>query len=147
MTTAEFVEETSRLEKYYEKELDEFQRKIWNEELGNIPVQRYRQIIKEAYRTCKFMPKLSDLIEINKQMGYHTENKQITESVECEKCGGKGFVIYIKEVDNGGSKIPYEYIARCNCKNGDNFIYNGSNIDDSEHRSNYYVPTINELGF
>ena len=147
MTIGEFIEETGKLESYFEKELDEFQRKVWHEELGNITLQRYRQIIKEAYRSCKFMPKLSDLVEINKQLGYHTENKQILESVECNKCNGLGFITYIQEFDNGVNKIPYQYLARCDCKNGEQYEYDGRKISDSEHRRNFYVPTIRELGF
>lgn len=54
--------------------------------------------------------------------------------------------MYIKEIDNGGVKIPYEYIARCECENGEKYSYEGSKINDAEHRSKYYVPITSEIG-
>jgi len=147
MTLGEFVEETSKLEKYYGKELDEFQRKIWNEEIGKMSAQRYRQIIKEVFRTCKFMPKLADIVEINKGLGYHIDNKKQIEKVDCNKCNGEGFIIYTKLIDNGNIKIPYDYVARCNCENGNQYVYDGRIIQDTEHRSNYCIPSVAELGF
>jgi len=147
MTDSEFIEETSRIEQYYGKELDTFQRKIWNEEIGHIALSRYRQIIKEIFRTCKFMPKLADIVEINKELAYHTEDKKVFESVECNKCNSLGFITYIKEIDNGGYKIPYQFIARCDCTNGNQYVYDGRTIRDTEHRSNYRVPSMAELGF
>lgn len=96
MTISEFVEQTSELEKYYGKELDEFQRKIWNEELGKMPVQRYRQIIKQAYRECKFMPKLADLLEINQKLNYKKDNKENIQKVECKKCNRRRVYIVYK---------------------------------------------------
>lgn len=146
MTLGEFVEETSKLEKYYGKELEDFQRKIWNEEIGNLSVQRYRQIIKEIFKTCKFMPKLADIIEINKGLGYHTESKKEIKKVPCDRCNGEGFIIYTKLIDNGDIKLPYDFMARCDCENGNEYIYDGRIIQDTQHRSNYYVPSIVELG-
>ena len=146
MTLGEFVEETSKLEKYYGKELEDFQRKIWNEEIGNLSVQRYRQIIKEIFKTCKFMPKLADIIEINKGLGYHIENKKEIKKVHCDRCNGEGFIIYTKLIDNGDIKLPYDFMARCDCENGNEYIYDGRTIQDTQHRSNYYVPSIVELG-
>ena len=66
MTNVEFVEETNNLEKFFDKDLKDFERAIWFRELKDIDVARYRQIVKEAYRQCKFMPKLADIIKINK---------------------------------------------------------------------------------
>ena len=145
MTDSEFVLETSRIEKYYGKELDEFQRKIWHEEIGHLSLPRYRQIVKEIFKTSKFMPKLADIIEINNTLAYE-KKERITEEVECSKCDGKGFLIYTKLYDNGTEKIPYDYLARCTCANGEQYSYNGQNVSDSRHRSNYYVPNVVELG-
>lgn len=146
MTDSEFIEETSKLEKYYGKELETFQLKIWKDELVNMPLIRYRQIIKEIFKTCKFMPKLADIIEINKGLGYHTENKKEIEKVHCNKCNGEGFIIYTKLIDNGDIKLPYDFIARCDCENGNEYMYDGRTIQDTEHRSNYRIPSILELG-
>lgn len=146
MTDGEFIEETSKLEKYYGKELETFQLKIWKEEIGTLSAQRYRQIVREIFKTSKFMPKLADIIEINKELGYHTESKKEIKKVPCDKCNGEGFIIYTKLVDNGNIKLPYDFIARCDCENGNEFIYDGRTIQDKEHRNNYYIPSISELG-
>lgn len=143
MTDSEFVLETSRIEKYYGKELDEFQRKIWHEEIGHLPLVRYRQIVKEIFKTSKFMPKLADIIEINKTLPYEKKERTI-QAVECNKCKGEGFLIYTKLYDNGINKIPYDYLARCTCANGDKYAYDGQNL--KENKSNYYVPNVVELG-
>lgn len=146
MKVDEFIEETSNIEKYYGKELEDYQRKIWYQELQNLSIARYRQIIRELYRKCKFMPKLADILEIHTNLSYERQVEQNTEKVECEKCKGLGFVLYTKMFDNGIDKIPYQYIARCTCKNGENYIYDGRNVQDKRFRTNYYIPSVAEIG-
>ena len=82
MTNTEFVEETNNLEKFFDKELKDFERVIWFKELKNIDVARYRQVIKEAYRQCKFMPKLADIIKINNEL----PKAKIQKEERTEKC-------------------------------------------------------------
>lgn len=85
MTNTEFVEETNNLEKFFDKELKDFERVIWFKELKNIDVARYRQVIKEAYRQCKFMPKLADIIKINNELPKaKAQKEEITE--KCDIC-------------------------------------------------------------
>lgn len=85
MTNTEFVEETNNLEKFFDKELKDFERVIWFKELKNIDVARYRQVIKEAYRQCKFMPKLADIIKINNELPKaKIQKEEITE--KCDIC-------------------------------------------------------------
>lgn len=74
MEIAEFVEETARIENFFEKELTKFQREEWFKELKNMPVTRYRQIINNAFRKCKFMPKLADIISIQEGLPYRTKH-------------------------------------------------------------------------
>lgn len=145
MEIAEFIEETSRIEKYYEKELDKFQRDIWYQELKNKPINRYRQIVNETFRKCKFMPKLADIITIDEELPYQVTKKEKQE-VECEKCKGLGLIFYKKLIDNGNKKLEYEYAARCNCQNGLEYAYDGTRISDSRHRSKFYVPTAQQIG-
>lgn len=154
MTDTEFIEETGKLEKYYGKELETFQLKIWKEELGHLSLTRYRQIIRQIFKISKFMPKLADIIEINSSLISEKKQTEETETVECSRCKGLGFITYAKLIDNGvideekniTEKISYQYFARCDCANGNKYIYDGSKIQDSEHRSKYYVPSITELG-
>jgi len=135
----EFIEETTRLEKYYGKELDEFQRKVWYEELKNIPLARYRMIVREIYKTSKFMPKLADILEIHKTLPYAKKAEE-SEAVECKKCNSDGVVVFTKLVEG----IPYQFAARCTCKNGDKYRYDGRELH--ENKSRYYIPSIDEVG-
>lgn len=146
MQISEFIEETSKIEKFYEKELDLFQRDIWFQELKNITVQRYRQIIKQVFNKCKFMPKLADIVSINEELPYVKTNKEPAQKVECNKCHGLGLVFYKKYINNGDRKLEYEYAARCSCKNGLEYVYDGRKVNDERNRSNFYIATAQELG-
>lgn len=85
MTNTEFVEETSNLEKFYEKDLKEYERVIWFKELKSLDVSRYRQIIREAYKRCKMLPKLADIIKINNEIPKtKAQKEEITE--KCDIC-------------------------------------------------------------
>lgn len=145
MKIDEFIEETANIEKYYDKELDEFQRKVWYDELCKIDISKYRMIIKEIYRHNKFMPKLADIIEINSNLTYKPK-EIIEETVECNRCNSKGYIFYKKIVKNGAKDIIYDMFARCDCKNGLKYAYDGTKINNTEHRSKFYVPTISQLG-
>lgn len=74
MEVAEFIEETSRIEKFFEKELTKFQRDEWYNELKQMPVNRYRQIVNASFKKCKFMPKLADIIAIQEELPYRTKH-------------------------------------------------------------------------
>lgn len=145
MTEKEFVEETCDIEKFYGKELNEFENKRWFEELKNITLVRYRQIIRQVFRKCKFMPKLADIISIEEELPY-SQSKEEIKKVACNKCKGLGLIFYKKYIENGNKKLEYEYVARCNCQNGLEYAYDGTKITDPEHRSKFYVPTAQQLG-
>lgn len=112
MTQSEFIEITSDIEKFYEKELTTEQNRIWFEELKTINKERYRQISREIYKTSKFMPKLADIIEINQKLP--SVIKKENKVYECTRCNGVGIVIYKKIIDG----YTYDFGARCNCQNG-----------------------------
>ena len=76
MQIAEFVEETSQIEQFFEKELTDFQRENWYQELKYIDIERYRQIVKQVFRKCKFMPKLADIITIQEELLYQQSKKE-----------------------------------------------------------------------
>lgn len=144
MEIPEFIDETSKIEEYYEKELTKVQRDVWYQELKKITVDRYRRIIKQVFRECKFMPKLSDILEIDEKLP--GENSKKKQKVECNMCKGSGFHPYEKIVDNGVQKLSYTFLARCECENGLEYAYDGTKISDARYRSKYYIPTIQQLG-
>lgn len=131
MILSEFIEATSRLENYYEKEYTDEQRRIMFDELNKLSIERYRKVISKCIRSCKFLPKVADLIKANGDIIETGENKGITK-YECDKCNQTGYVIYTKIIQDGGRAIPYTYALRCICKNGEN--------------ANQKVPTYEEMG-
>lgn len=145
MQIAEFIQETSKIEKFYNKALEQYEKDIWYQELKNIPVKRYAQVIRQAFNECKFMPKLADIVAINKELPYNTNKATIKEKVACSKCHGDGVIKYFKKVDNGDRSYSYEYFARCVCQNGNDFNYDGTKISDEKHRSKFYIPSLAQL--
>ena len=53
---------------------------------------------------------------------------------------------YKKYINNGDRKLEYEYAARCSCKNGLEYVYDGRKVNDERNRSNFYIATAQELG-
>lgn len=88
MTNTEFVEETSNLEKFFDKDLKDFERLIWFKELKNLEVSRYRQIIRESYKRCRILPKLADIIKINNDLP-KTKIQKEKEHVKCNLCNNR----------------------------------------------------------
>lgn len=141
MQMTEFMQETDKLEKFYGKEIEQYEKNIWFQELKSIPVKRYSQIIKKAFTECKFIPKLADIVAINRELPYNTNTESVKEKVICNKCNGDGVIKYFKEIDGHA----YEYFARCVCQNGNNFNYDGTKISDEKHRSKFYIPSLAQL--
>ena len=129
MVLVEFINETSRIEQFFSKELTKIQRDEWFRELKKISIQRYRQIVQEIFRKCKFMPKLADVLEIQNSLVYDMPE---VKKVECSKCNGTGYVIYKKHFADGIREYDLDYGARCTCANGIN--------------KNKDVPLISEVG-
>ena len=113
MKIEEFLEHTNKLEKFFGKELEQFEKDIWFQELKPLTAKRYLQIIKKLYTESKFMPKLADIVALNKILPY--ENNTKIEKEECKRCGNKGFIIY-QTVYNGNT---YDTLAKCTCKNAE----------------------------
>ena len=143
MQITEFMQETMKLEKFYAKEMEQYEKDIWYQELKNMPVNRYSQIIKKAFSQCKFMPRLADIVAINKEMISSINNQNQTSKVGCNKCNGDGVIKYYKDIEGK----TYEYFARCICQNANEFKYDGTKISDAKHRSKFYIPLIAEIGF
>lgn len=143
MNRSEFVEATSRIEQYYDKEYTTQQLQIMFEELSALPVERYRQLISAVIRKSKYLPKIADIMEANVEEPY-TGNDTQREVIECKKCNSTGYVLYTKLVKNGGKDLKYTYAAVCSCGNAKQ--YDGTTIMDKEHRSDFYTPLAVELG-
>ena len=141
MQINEFIEATARLETYYDKEYTIEQRSIMYEELKNLDITRYRQLISVVLRKCKFMPKLADFNEANIEEPYKT--KQEETKIECKKCNGTGYIIYTKIVNDGIRQLKYSNAAICDCGNAKQ--YKGWEMKDARNRSNFYTPMAKEL--
>ena len=136
MTEAEFVIATDRLEQFYEKELNSTQRKEWFNILKNLSKERYQKLIVEALKTCKYMPKLSEMIELNKNIIDVHKMDLVKINVPCKNCENLGLIKYFKNI-NG---IKYEFFALCSCENAKNW----NNYKDK--RGENYFPDARELG-
>ena len=100
MQIGEFIEATSRLEQYYDKEYTNEQRQIMFDELKDLEITRYRRLISAVIRKNKFLPKVSDIIEANIEEPYGTKNED-KEIIQCNKCNSTGYILYTKKVKNG----------------------------------------------
>lgn len=140
MTRKEFTQYIQEIQRFYGYELNETEMDIWYESLKFMTIERFNYIIAEIYKTNKFMPKLAEVIDMHKQIPYTqaTQRKEI--KGHCDKCNDTGYVIYTKLVEGK----PYQYSAVCDC--GRQNRYDGRTIQDEKHRSDYYVPTIDEIG-
>lgn len=137
MTQTEFIEITSRAERYYEKQYSSEQLKIMYEELKNIDANRYRRIITAVLRTHKFLPKIADILETNMDLPQEQRSKEIK---KCDYCNGTGYILYTKKIQNGEKEIKYIYGAVCRCNNASR--YDGSKC---KRKSEFYIPTAVEL--
>ena len=132
MQISEFIEATGILEQYYGKELTNEQRQITYEQLKNLSIERYRKLISKCLRSCKYMPKIADIIAANTEMSNEITPEEKRQIYPCMKCNGIGYVVYTKFISNGNERLPYTYAARCTCENG-KYVCNK-------------VPTYEELG-
>ena len=143
MRIEEFSETVETIENFYQKEISEEQKKIWYQELRQMDIKRFKYIISQVYRTCKFIPKLADIIEINTSLGYSQVKKEENQ-IKCNKCKGTGYILYKKLIPNGDKKIECEYMAVCSC--GKQRQYKGWEFPEERYRTNNYIPLAVELG-
>lgn len=146
MKQDEFIKELKSLEAFFEKELTIEQMRDWYEETKNFSIERFRQAIREAKRSCKFLPKLSEFLDFLELTRDPSQEIGRYEGVECSRCKGRGFIIYIKKIANGNKTLEYEHVARCNCKNGEMFHYDGGTMSNPRDRSKFYIPSMEEVG-
>ena len=87
MELNDFVEITRRIECFYGKDLTTEQSRVWYEELQTMSKEHYIQVVKECFRTCKNMPKLSEIVAIRQKtsISFGTDNIK-TKLEECDMC-------------------------------------------------------------
>ena len=132
MQLDEFIQATNRLETYYGKELSTDQMQIMYEELKNLSIDRYIKLISKCLKTCKYLPKIADIVSANMEMIGEVSEEEKRQIVPCKKCDGTGYVAYSKFIMNGNERIPYTFFARCNCENA--------------KYANQKIPSYEELG-
>lgn len=135
MTQSEFVEATSRLERYYDKEYSNEQLKIMYDFLKVWNKEKYIKAINYCLQNNKYLPKIADLTGANINIAKVKEDKRIN-FVKCNRCNGEGFIKYFREVKNGNNIIKYEYIALCTCENA----------KKQKEINKYNLPTLAEVG-
>lgn len=125
MTMQEFIDVTDDIEKFYNKSINSYERSIWFNELGKMKAEKYRKIVRQCFRTEKYMPKLADILKIKKEL----PNEKIEWTpVKCEKCDSTGMISYHK-LDQL-NEINYLYVCRCNCENGQRLSPNIPRVDE-----------------
>lgn len=120
MQINEFVEATSRLENYFDKEYTNSQRTIMFDELKVLDIDRYKHIIAVLIRNAKYLPKIADILEVNNTLARNKKNLKDEEIIECKYCDSKGFLLY-KKYDSR-NKLNYEFVCRCFCENGKKYM-------------------------
>lgn len=133
MEQVEFFEEIRSLEAFFEKKLSIEQARDWYYELKDYSIEKLRVAIRESKTNCKFMPKLAEFLEFIRAV--RIEEKE-TEKIKCDKCGGSGYLIYIKKIVNGGKVMNYTYGCVCNCGNAKPYY---------DKKKKYYTETENEI--
>lgn len=142
MTQSEFIEATSRIEQYYGKEYTNEQRQIMFKEIGDIGIDRFRQLISAIIRKSKFLPKIADFIEANIETPFVSQKDDL-QKIECKKCNSTGYLIYTKIIKDGERELKNQYACICNCGNGRK--YEGWKVSDKRYRSNFYTPLAQEI--
>jgi len=116
MNIHEFNFIVNEMEKYYCKKLEDEQSKIYFKQLSFLSVERFKQIVDEIYKNNKFMPKVADIIDIDKKL---SKPEMTILKVDCKECNGSGIVMYSQKDEE--SDYMYEYGARCACRNNRNW--------------------------
>lgn len=124
MIKKEFMQYIQEIQNYYGTELNETEMNIWYENLKFLSVERFNYILSELYKTNKFMPKLSEVLDMHRQIPYTEKQEEVRE--HCEKCNDIGYVVFKKMIQG----MPYEFAVLCNCG----------------RQKNKDMPTIDDIG-
>lgn len=139
MKYKEFMDYIKELQNYYNQELNETEVEIWYNSLKFMTVERFNYILSQLYEVNKFMPKLSEVLDMHKQIPYTVGKQEKKINGHCEKCNDTGYIIYTKII-NG---MPYKYTAVCDC--GRQNRYDGRQCVKEKDKSDYYISTTEEI--
>lgn len=117
MTTKEFLIEIKRLELNYGKELEEELKRQWFQEFKQMTIERFKLIVTTVMKREKYMPRLYELFQVNKELASLEINKNEIKKYKCSICGGDGFIVYSK-INKG---FNYEYVCKCMCRNAEKY--------------------------
>lgn len=117
MEIKDFLIANEKLERYYDKEYTEEQRKIMYSRLKELSASEYNRAINLVLDKCKYLPKIADIKNAMAEPNNPVVNKPEIQFVKCDKCDC-GFVQYFKDVKDGEKTIKYSYVALCDCENG-----------------------------
>lgn len=135
MTNEEFIQATSRLEGYFDKEYKTEQLKEMFAVVRGWTIEKYTKAVNYCIRNCKYLPKIADLINAD-TVTVQTQSTKTIEYTKCEKCNGEGFIKYFKKKIDGNRTLKYEYIALCTCENA----------KKQKEINKYNFPTLAEIG-
>ena len=143
MTQSEFIEATSRLETYFDKDYTTGQSQEMFKELKDMNIERYRQLVSAVIRKSKFLPKIADFVEANIEVPFSAQKDDL-QKVECKKCNSTGYLIYTKVIKDGNREFKNQYASVCDCGNARK--YEGWKVTDKRYRSDFYTPLAVEIG-
>lgn len=130
--------------KYYNKESyleDKEMFKTYYDTLKDFNIDK-NYLKENILKQCRYFPKVIDMLNIIEEI-QNKQGKSLTNSkiCECQYCNGTGYRL-ITEIKND---VPYKFALACDCKNGDNKLYDGKKIEDARYRSNYIVPRFSQM--
>lgn len=135
MTNEEFIQATSRLEGYFDKEYKTEQLKEMFIVVKGWTVEKYTKAVNYCIRNCKYLPKLFDITNADTAT-VQTQSTKAIEYNKCKKCNGEGFIKYFKQKNDGNRILKYEYIALCTCENA----------KKQKEINKFNLPTLAEIG-
>ncbi len=131
----EFEPIFKRICRYFGKEeyiTDKEMIEIYFNEMKRIN-DRYPYFEELLFQKCKFFPKVTEIRDIRFKM---QDDKKVidinTPICDCKLCETTGY----RFIRNEKGSI---YAVACDCKNGDNKLYDGRMIKDTANRSDYVI--------
>jgi hypothetical protein len=124
--------------KYYDKDYtkDNEMMEIYFNEMKYIN-ENFSEYINQIFSKFKFFPKVAELKDLRFKLKEDKGNSiNINAKIcDCNYCNGSGY----RTITEIRYKLPIEFLVACDCKNGDNKLYEGSKMKEAKDRSDYAV--------